>query len=50
MELVVARKKSDQVNPEVEAVETPAVDKPKSTRARKPKTEKVPKAEASTEA
>ena len=52
----MARKKSDPVTPEVEAVETPAVEKPKSTRARKPKaekvdkTEKVEKVEASAEA
>ncbi|MEO0313323.1 MAG: hypothetical protein RL140_553 [Actinomycetota bacterium] len=40
MELVVARKKSDQVTPEVEKVETPVAEKPKSTRTRKPKVEK----------
>jgi ribonuclease E len=47
MELVVARKKSDQVTPEVEKVETPVAEKPKSTRTRKPKAEKV---ETATEA
>ena len=47
MELVVARKKSDQVTPEVEKVETPVAEKPKSTRTRKPKVEKV---ETATEA
>ena len=52
MELVVARKKSDQVTPEVESKEIPSAEKPKSTRARKPKAdkvEKVEKVEASTE-
>ncbi|MEY4397971.1 MAG: hypothetical protein RLZ53_547 [Actinomycetota bacterium] len=45
----MARKKSDQVTPEVEAVETANVEKPKSTRARKPKVEKTSTVEVSAE-